>query len=111
MNHKLDTDSQIFFYEQDFYVLSNFSAFQLRLLDGRIYSTSEHAYQCAKFEGTGNNSTEEAVRCAPSAHEAFKLAEEFKSYRRADWDDVKVEIMRNILRAELRATPISRQTP
>ena len=29
MNHKLDTDKQVFFYEQDFYVLSNFSAFTL----------------------------------------------------------------------------------
>jgi hypothetical protein len=30
MNYKLDTDSQVFFYEQEFYVLSNFSAFSLQ---------------------------------------------------------------------------------
>ena len=30
MNHKLDTDQQVFFYEQDFYVLSNFSAFRVK---------------------------------------------------------------------------------
>src|ERR1700723_138238 len=28
-NHKLDTNTQVFFYEQDFYVLSNFSAFAI----------------------------------------------------------------------------------
>jgi hypothetical protein len=28
-NHKLDNDRQVFFYEQDFYVLSNFSSFSV----------------------------------------------------------------------------------
>lgn len=37
---------------------------------------------------------------ASSAHQAFKLAEQFKGERRADWDKVKVVIMRNILHAK-----------
>ncbi len=32
--------------------------------------------------------------------EAFKIAEEHKHLRRPDWDDVKVDIMRDILRAK-----------
>ncbi len=37
---------------------------------------------------------------APSAHEAFKIAERSKAERRQDWDAVKVDIMRDILRAK-----------
>ena len=40
------------------------------------------------------------IRDAKSAHDAFKLAEHYKSVRRKDWDDVKVGIMREILFAK-----------
>src|SRR3546814_7580821 len=39
----------------------------------------------------------EQIASAPSAHEAFKLAERNRHLRRPDWDDVKVQIMRRIL--------------
>jgi predicted NAD-dependent protein-ADP-ribosyltransferase YbiA (DUF1768 family) len=45
---KPDTDKQVFFYEQDFYVLSNFSAFQVRWM-GIDFATSEHVYHWEKF--------------------------------------------------------------
>jgi ribA/ribD-fused uncharacterized protein len=96
MNHKLDTHSQVFFYEQDFYVLSNFSAFMLDWQE-KIFPTSEHAYHWEKFMDPLKRS---AIRTASSAHAAFKLAECWKQYRRDDWDDVKVEIMHKILRAK-----------
>lgn len=96
-NHKLDTDTQVFFYEQDFYVLSNFSAFNLRWC-GRKFDTSEHAYHWEKFRGYPKIQYE--IQRAPSAHEAFKLAEKERSIRRHDWDVVKVDIMREILRAK-----------
>ena len=95
--HKLDTPTQVFFYEQDFYVLSNFSAFQLEWRDRR-FQTSEHAYHCEKF--SPGSYAYDLIRTAPSAHEAFKFAEKYSSQRRADWDDVKVNIMRDILRAK-----------
>jgi ribA/ribD-fused uncharacterized protein len=101
-HHKLDTDTQVFFYEQDFYVLSNFSAFNLRWRRW-TFPTSEHAYHFEKFpSGTraGRLWVRDEIRAAPSAHEAFKLAECWKSFRRPDWDDVKVGIMRDILRAK-----------
>lgn len=104
-NHKLDTDTQVFFYEQDFYVLSNFSAFNL-VWKTRIFPTSEHAYHWEKFNDNGEGALSDvrriqlAIRVAPSAHEAFKIAERNKAHRRPDWDDVKVDIMRDILRAK-----------
>lgn len=95
---KPDTDSQVFFYEQDFYVLSNFSAFNLEW-EGLTFPTSEHAYHWAKFE-PHYTALRDELRTAPSAHEAFKLAERNKHCRREDWDDVKVRIMFLILRAK-----------
>lgn len=99
-NHKLDTDTHVFFYEQDFYVLSNFSAFAIHW-DGWRFDTSEAAYHYEKFK-TASPLIAMSIRDAASAHEAFKIAETNKAYRRPDWDDVKVEIMHDILLAKVR---------
>lgn len=98
MNHKLDTDSQVFFYEQDFYVLSNFSAFMVQMGE-RLFPTSEHAYHWHKFPD--DPLKQRSIQVASSAHEAFKMAERWKQYRREDWDQVKVGIMRQILLAKV----------
>jgi ribA/ribD-fused uncharacterized protein len=95
--HGLDTPERVCFYEQDFYVLSNFSAFTL-MWDGTRFDTSEAAYHYEKFPG--NHEIGAEILYAPSAHEAFKVAERNKRLRRPDWDDVKVDIMRAILRAK-----------
>lgn len=99
MNHGSDTDTQIFFYEQDFYVLSNFSAFRLRW-KSYDFDTSEHAYHWEKFHATTHGAIKVEVRQSRSAHEAFKIAERNRDVRRPDWDDVKVDVMREILRAK-----------
>jgi ribA/ribD-fused uncharacterized protein len=103
-NHGLDTDDRVCFYEQDFYVLSNFSAFSIKW-QGRRFPTSEHAYHWEKFEpGTRDEQwlyVRDSILDAYSAHDAFKLAEKWKPLRRPDWDDVKVDIMRGILTAKV----------
>lgn len=98
-NHGLDTDSQVLFYEQDFYPLSNFSAFRVKMMGGIDFDTSEHAYHWFKFPSRPDIQT--WILTARSAHEALKTAESFKEHRRADWDDLKVNIMRDILRAKV----------
>lgn len=97
-HHKLDTARQVFFYEQDFYVLSNFSAFTL-VWKGHLFDTSEAAYHWEKFIAN-DPGVAYLIRKAPSAHEAFKIAERYRSVRRSDWDAVKIDIMRDILRAK-----------
>lgn len=108
--HGLDTETQVFFYERDFYVLSNFSAFRLRW-DEMEFDTSEAAYQWEKFRGGldykgrrpgGRNHVGimDAIRTAPSAHEAFKIAERNREYVRKDWPLIKADVMRDILRAK-----------
>jgi ribA/ribD-fused uncharacterized protein len=106
VNHGLDTDERVCFYEQDFYVLSNFSAFTLRWKELK-FDTSEAAYHWEKFPDQGDmyiarrQAVRAAIRSAASAHEAFKRAEENARFRRPDWDAVKVDIMRDILRAKV----------
>lgn len=46
--HGLDTPERVHFYEQDFYVLSNFSSFTL-WWQGLRFDTSEAAYHWEKF--------------------------------------------------------------
>jgi ribA/ribD-fused uncharacterized protein len=94
----LDTETQVFFYEQDHYYLSNFSAFRV-LWKGREFDTSEAAYHWEKFM-PNEIGIAHMIRTAQSAHEAFKIAEHYKSVRRSDWDEVKVGIMGGILRAK-----------
>ena len=97
-NHKLDTDTQVFFYEQDFYVLSNFSSFRVQWR-GYDFDTSEAAYHWEKFPDS--TFLQEAIRTARSGHDAFKIAEKFSKDKRPDWDDIKFDIMRDILLAKV----------
>jgi len=94
----LDNERQVFFYEQDHYYLSNFSAFRLRWRDEN-FDTSEAAYHWEKFPDHAD--IRFAILMADSAHEAFKVAERHKEKRRDDWDDIKVDIMRCILCAKV----------
>lgn len=105
VNHGLDTDDRVFFYEQDFYVLSNFSSFTLQWRGSR-FDTSEAAYHWEKFAGPGSDWVRGGlvrllIASARSAHDAFRIAQDHRRLRRADWDDVKVDVMRAILRAKV----------
>lgn len=103
--HGLDTPERVCFYEQDFYVLSNFSSFSIKW-EGLRFDTSEHLYHWLKFATSADGKSPrptiaDAVKAAPSAHEAFKLAERNRQHRRADWDAVKVGLMREVLWAKV----------
>ncbi|GMQ95182.1 MAG: hypothetical protein BMS9Abin13_294 [Patescibacteria group bacterium] len=95
--HGLDTEKQIFFYEQEFYVFSNFSSFKLEW-KGFLWMTSEHAYHSEKFE---DENLIEQLKNTRSAHDAMKLAYANKSKYRKDWDNMKLEVMKEILRAKV----------
>ena len=102
--HKLDTQDSVYFYEQDFYVLSNFSAFTVHR-HGIRFDTAEHAYHWEKFNYPAFSdkheenlrAVREAIRLAPSAHEAYKRAQDYKEYQDAAWYDNREAVMREIL--------------
>lgn len=96
-HHKLDTERAVFFYEQEFYVLSNFSAFRLRW-HGWDFDTAEHAYHWSKFPD--HPSIRADIHGARSAHDAFKIALACQSAVHADWLSVRVGAMRDIIRAK-----------
>lgn len=102
--HKLDTSTQVFFYEQEFYCLSNFSSFRLKWR-GIDFDTSEHAYQWTKFNYPGANNEvgriADSIFKARSAHDAFKIAERNKPLVYPAWDQIKIETMRQILIAKV----------
>lgn len=92
--YKMDTDKQVFFYEQQFYVLSNFSAFCLDW-EGKRFMTAEAAYHYAKFHVYPE--IQQQILDAPSAHEALQIARRNHGKIRPDWDQIKIRVMRDIL--------------
>lgn len=110
MNHEchgLDTDDKVFFYEQEYYGLSNFSSFTVIWKNLR-FDTSDAVYHWEKFNYLDPNKQidldilQERIRTAPSAHDAFQIAQAYKSMRRPDWDEIKLGIMRAILMTKVR---------
>jgi len=99
--HGHDTETQIFFYEHEFYVFSNYSSFMLEW-KGKLYPTSEHAYHSEKFE---DENIKEQIRNTRSAHDSQVFANKNKDKRRKDWDDVKLGIMKEILKAKVSQHP------
>lgn len=64
----------------------------------KLYPTSEHAYHSEKFE---DDELKEQVRNTRSAHDSQKFATAHSAERRKDWNTVKLEIMKEILRAKV----------
>jgi len=93
------SDTQVGFYPREFFMLDNFSSFQVEIW-GRVWPTSEHAYQASHFFETAPELAEE-IFLARSAHDAFKLAKANGDKAPANWEEIKVGIMEEIVRAKL----------
>jgi ribA/ribD-fused uncharacterized protein len=92
----------ITFYASDFFVFNNFSAHAVEF-EGKLYPTSEQAYQAAKCT---NAEGKEAIRCARSPLQAKELANVmYKDAKDPEWDSKKVDIMEKVLRAKLSQHP------
>ena len=89
-------EEPVCFYEPEYYIFSNFSAFKLDW-KGRNWMTSEHAYHSEKYP---DQKYKDEIANKRSAHEALKFAEEHKVERRKDWDEVKLAVMKEILHAK-----------
>lgn len=96
-------DDKVFFYPKEFYVFDNFTAFQIEY-NGHLYPTSEHAYQAAMFKGV-QPEIMESIKKAKSAHDAQKIAQKNRDKRIHNWNDIKKEIMKEILRCKINQHP------
>lgn len=99
--HGLDNEKQIFFYEHEFYIFSNFSSFKV-MWDGVYWMTSEHAYQASKFDDVD---IRKKIEDAPSAHEAMHIARNHRDKYKDNWDGIKLEVMKGILKAKVKQHP------
>jgi ribA/ribD-fused uncharacterized protein len=84
---------------------SNFSAHGIELR-GVWWRTTEHYFQAQKFAGTPH---EEAIRLAKTPKQAAKMGRDRQRPLRADWEDVKDDIMREAVRQKFRTYPELRQ--
>ncbi len=92
--HGLDSQNTVRFYEPEFYCLSNFSAFEIVMANGKKAPTAEHYYQSRKFE---DPVIKNLILSAPSAHRAYEISKEYNSFKYPDWDKLKIQIMEEIL--------------
>ncbi len=100
-NNVPPASERILFYEGTRYFLSNFSSFKVRWR-GVDWMTSEHAYQAAKFD---DPEIFELIKNAPSAHDTKKIAHANVAKVVIGWNEMKVGIMEEILRAKLAQHP------
>jgi ribA/ribD-fused uncharacterized protein len=80
---------------------SNFAPFPV-LLEEVEWPTAEHYFQAQKFAGTPH---EEAVRFARSPMDAARMGRDRARPLRPDWDIVKDDIMREVVRAKFEQHP------
>ena len=92
-------DDLVFFYPKEFSVFDNFSAYQIEY-DGFLWPTSEHAYQAARFKDVSPHIVD-FIKNAKSAHDAQKIARDYRSQQIPDWDNRKKEVMKEIIRHKL----------
>lgn len=85
------------YYETSHFVLHNFSAHAIEY-DGVMYPTVEHAFHALKF---ADPELREQIRSCGSPLAAWELGRKLKSQRRVDWDEVKVGVLTDLLRAKI----------
>lgn len=87
------------FYETDkpYGCFSNFAKYPI-LLKGKEWATTEHYFQAQKFVGTEH---EEEIRLASTPMIAAKMGRERNRPLRPDWEECKVQVMREALIAKI----------
>ena len=81
--------------------LCNFSAHGF-ILDDVYWPTVEHYFQAQKFAGS---EYAERIQAARTPKEAKQLGRTRRIALRADWEDVKVDVMRDAVRAKFKSHP------
>ena len=81
------------YYETSNFVFSNLSPHAVEF-KGVLYPTSEHAFHVAKFDDPNIKSE---IQNAKSPLEAFVVGKKYKPQRRENWDQIKVDILYQIL--------------
>lgn len=81
--------------------MSNFARYEVKIY-GKVFETSEHAYQSQKYKGTA---WETKVRKAKGPMEAATIGRDKSGPLRRDWESVKDNVMREVVEAKFRQHP------
>lgn len=100
------TPDEILFYDKDqpYYSFTNFSPDPVEY-KGREYPTSEHLFQAMKFIEHRPNLAEHIRTHSKYPRDAFTEAQRLKLEIRSDWPEVKIQVMRNVLRLKFKQHP------
>lgn len=79
-------------FSREYHFLSNFYSVGI-CYEGKMYPSVEHAFVAAK---TTENLIRELIQCAPTAAEAKSMGRRLRL--RADWEDIKLEVMTQLVR-------------
>lgn len=96
-------DEVIGFYPREFYCLDNFSSFKVEY-KGYLYASLEEAYQTTKFLDSAPEIAKK-IQQSHSAHEAQKIAFANSDKQNPKWDEIKLSVMEDLLRAKLEQNP------
>jgi ribA/ribD-fused uncharacterized protein len=80
---------------EEFGCFSNFAPYPVRI-DGKVWPTSEHYFQAQKSDELER---QEAIRQCESPMVAARMGRDRKKPIRRDWESVKVDVMRKVVRA------------
>lgn len=103
MNKKqINKNNQILFYEDDAYLFSNWSAHAVEIF-GELFPTAEHAYHYKKYD-RDYPEIAKRIKSARSPYLCKEITREtgVKDKCRKDWDDIKIDVLREILRAKFK---------
>lgn len=98
-----ENKDRILFWEggDGFECFSNFSIYPL-MYDGKLWPTSEHAYQASKFD---DQKIKDEIFNAESPLDAFNIGRDSKNILKKDWFQIRVKIMEDIIRQKIKQYP------
>lgn len=85
------------YYETSYFALHNFSAHSILYKD-ILYHTVEHAYHSSKFD---DENIKKEIQNAKSPLLAHELGLKYKSGRKSDWDQIKVDVLYEIIKEKV----------
>jgi ribA/ribD-fused uncharacterized protein len=97
-NLNYGTDDAVYWFSTPYEPLNNWSAHVVKIW-GKTFPTVEHGYHWRKFSETASGIAEE-ILAAPSPWAAMQIERQHKGKRRKDWEEVKVGIMTELIRAK-----------
>jgi len=99
LNLSHETSDTVYFFSHAFDPLNNWSPHQVKLWE-KTFPTAEHAFHYRKFSEIDPAIAQNIID-APSPWAAMQTERQHKAKRRPDWQDVKVGIMEEIIRAKV----------